>query len=115
MFRKVLFIIAGIVFGILGLIGLALPVIPQVPFLVASLLFFSEASPKFKKWLHNTKVYKDMEKSEWYQKFENSWFMKRYRAKRDDFYKRGDEFLEKRHLLTGKHEDLIEMKDKDDK
>ena len=42
--KRIIFIIGGIFFLILGLIGLILPVIPQVPFLMLSLLLFARGS-----------------------------------------------------------------------
>lgn len=56
--RRVRLLFFGILFLILGLIGLALPVIPQVPFLVVSVLCFSACSKRFKHWLHGTWVYR---------------------------------------------------------
>ena len=49
----------GIIFLILGLIGLALPVIPQVPFLITAVVLFAGALPVFKKRLMCTKIYKE--------------------------------------------------------
>lgn len=37
--------------------GLALPVVPQIPFFLLAVLFFSEASPKFEKKIKSTKIY----------------------------------------------------------
>lgn len=48
----------GVVFLILGIIGLMIPVIPQVPFLIVSLLFFAGCIPGLRRWLVNTKFFK---------------------------------------------------------
>lgn len=48
----------GVVFLILGIIGLMIPLIPQVPFLIASLLFFAGCIPGLRRWLVNTKFFK---------------------------------------------------------
>lgn len=52
--------VLGTVFLILGLIGLALPVIPQIPFLLLAAWFFSISSKRFRKWVVS---------SEWYHKY----------------------------------------------
>lgn len=51
--KKVLLIIAGIVFVILGIIGSLLPFVPGIPFFVAALICFSESSEKFYNFLLN--------------------------------------------------------------
>lgn len=43
-----------------GIIGLALPVIPQVPFFLLALFAISKLSPRFHRWLTNRR---------WYQRF----------------------------------------------
>lgn len=43
---------------ILGIIGLALPVVPQLPFFITALFGLSKLSPKFHRWITNTKVYR---------------------------------------------------------
>lgn len=45
--KKILLIIAGIVFFILGILGSLLPFVPGIPFFVAALICFSESSEKF--------------------------------------------------------------------
>ena len=40
------------------IIGLMIPLIPQVPFLIASLLFFAGCIPGLRRWLVNTKFFK---------------------------------------------------------
>ena len=57
--KKVIFIILGLFFMILGVIGLALPVIPQIPFLILGAVFLSMASTKFKHKLISSKLYKE--------------------------------------------------------
>ncbi len=49
--KKIIYFISGCVFLILGLIGLALPVIPQVPFLILSVMFFARASQRLRSWM----------------------------------------------------------------
>ena len=43
---------------VLGIIGLMIPIIPQVPFLIAALLLFAGAMPGVKKWMVSTGVFK---------------------------------------------------------
>ncbi len=50
--------IFGTVFLILGLIGLLLPVIPQIPFLAASAVFFASGSERMRKKILNNHLYK---------------------------------------------------------
>ncbi|MEI2414116.1 DUF454 family protein [Ligilactobacillus salivarius] len=44
---------------VLGLVGLALPVIPQVPFFLLSIYFTSKFSPRFHNWISNNRLYKE--------------------------------------------------------
>ena len=55
---KKLYIILGFLFLIIGIIGLLLPIMPTVPFLVISSAYFSKGSDKFKAWLSKRKFYK---------------------------------------------------------
>lgn len=56
--KRIFYIIAGVFFLIVGLIGLALPVIPQVPFLVIAVLLLARASNRVRRWIINTSIYK---------------------------------------------------------
>ncbi|GEN48286.1 DUF454 family protein [Ligilactobacillus pobuzihii] len=55
---KLLWCLLTIVAFTLGLIGLALPVLPQLPFLITGFFGLSKVSPRFHHWITNTKVYK---------------------------------------------------------
>lgn len=55
---RVLLIIGGFVSLGLGCIGIILPVIPTVPFLLLTSFCFVKSSEKFNKWFLNTKLYK---------------------------------------------------------
>jgi len=50
-----LLITLGWFFVILGIIGIALPVLPTTPFLIVALAFFSKSSPRFHQMLLNNK------------------------------------------------------------
>jgi uncharacterized membrane protein YbaN (DUF454 family) len=56
-FRRGLWLTAGVLFVILGTIGLMLPVVPQVPFFLAAILCFMRCSRRFTVW---------MEKKPWF-------------------------------------------------
>lgn len=55
--KNIVWWVMGAILLILGIIGLMLPVIPQVPFLLASLLCFGNASKRFQRFLKNNKYY----------------------------------------------------------
>ncbi|MCR5594775.1 MAG: YbaN family protein [Lachnospiraceae bacterium] len=56
---RIIFIIIGIVLMIVGAIGLALPVIPQIPFLAGGVVFLMMGSKRFSDWIKGTGLYKD--------------------------------------------------------
>lgn len=41
----------GIFFFVLGVIGILIPIVPQVPFFIMSLLFFSLVFPPIRRWI----------------------------------------------------------------
>ncbi len=55
--KNIIWWISGAVLLILGTIGLMLPVIPQIPFLLASLLCFGRGSKRFQHFLKNNRYY----------------------------------------------------------
>lgn len=57
--KKILYIIAGCVGVVLGVIGSFLPVIPSFPFLMLAAISFAKGSEKLDHWFKNTKLYKD--------------------------------------------------------
>lgn len=54
---KYLLITIGVLFTVIGFIGVVLPLLPTTPFLLVAVICFSNSSEKFKNWLINTKVY----------------------------------------------------------
>ncbi len=56
--KRVIFCILGLISLILGCIGIVLPVIPTVPFLLLTSYFFSRGSKRFDNWFKNSKIYK---------------------------------------------------------
>ncbi len=58
-FKKVIFIVLGCVSMFLGTIGIMLPILPTVPFFLATVFFFANSSDKLHSWFINTKMYKN--------------------------------------------------------
>jgi len=52
---KLIYLTTGILFLILGIIGLLLPVVPQTAFLIGGLLLIGKGSPTFLKILKNNR------------------------------------------------------------
>ena len=59
---KKLYVVLGFVFLIIGLIGLLLPVMPTIPFLIISSAYFSKGSDRFRVWLEERWFYKYIKK-----------------------------------------------------
>jgi len=55
--KKVLFITFGIIFVVLGTIGIVLPVLPTTPFLLLAAYLFYRSSPKLHKQLLENKIF----------------------------------------------------------
>lgn len=55
--RKLLFMILGVFFMLLGFMGLMLPVVPQVPFLMAGAVLLSMGSEKIKQKIIHSDIY----------------------------------------------------------
>ncbi|MDR1067589.1 MAG: YbaN family protein [Clostridiales bacterium] len=58
MLKKVLFIGAGAAALVLGVLGVALPVLPTAPFLLLALYCFTKGSDKLSQWFQGTSLYK---------------------------------------------------------
>lgn len=56
--KKAIYISLGFIFLGLGIVGIILPILPTVPFLLLTSFFFSRGSDKFNNWFHSTKIYK---------------------------------------------------------
>ena len=50
--KKVVWLSLGILFLLLALIGLLLPVIPQLPFFIAAVFCFMRCCHRFRDWVH---------------------------------------------------------------
>lgn len=55
--KEKFFMVAGVSFLVLAVIGIFLPLIPQVPFAVLSAVFFSYGSPSTHQWIRNNKYF----------------------------------------------------------
>ncbi|WP_406603994.1 YbaN family protein [Bartonella gliris] len=49
--------IVGWVMVVLGIIGIVLPIMPTVPFLIVASWCFSRSSPRFHSWLNNHRIF----------------------------------------------------------
>lgn len=57
--KKLIFLILGMIFLLTGLVGLLLPVFPQIPFLTIGCGFLMIGSKRFEKWLKGTALYQN--------------------------------------------------------
>jgi uncharacterized membrane protein YbaN (DUF454 family) len=55
--KKNFFILFGIIFLILGTIGIVIPLLPTTPFYLLSAYFFGKSSEKYYKFLMNNRVF----------------------------------------------------------
>ncbi|MBI9019918.1 MAG: DUF454 family protein [Verrucomicrobia bacterium] len=56
--HKTAWLAGGVVFFLLFLIGLLLPVIPQLPFFIVSIFCFIRCSPRFNDWMSRKRWFK---------------------------------------------------------
>lgn len=55
--KRLAYLIAGFISFGLGIIGVILPVLPTIPFLLLAGFCFARSSEKFDTWLHKTQIY----------------------------------------------------------
>lgn len=56
--KRILFVCLGCICLALGVIGIALPILPTVPFFLATVFFFANSSQRLHDWFVSTKMYK---------------------------------------------------------
>lgn len=56
--RRLLWLLMSVISFLLLVVGIVFPIVPQVPFLLVFLYSLSKFSPRFHKWLLNTRVYR---------------------------------------------------------
>ena len=54
---RFLYIATGVIFLLLGLVGLALPVIPQVPFLLIAVVLLTRGSKRVRRRIAQSNIY----------------------------------------------------------
>lgn len=57
--KKILYIMIGCISLGLGIIGVILPILPTVPFVLLAAFCFARSSEKMDGWFKNTKLYKE--------------------------------------------------------
>lgn len=57
--KRLIFLILGCICLALGCIGIVLPILPTVPFFLATVFCFSQSSQKLHNWFLGTKLYKN--------------------------------------------------------
>lgn len=57
--RKILYIIIGCISLGLGIIGVILPILPTVPFVLLAAFCFAKSSERLDGWFKNTKLYRE--------------------------------------------------------
>ena len=58
-FKRMIFLIRGCVCFALGCVGIVLPILPTVPFFLATVFCFSQSSQKLHDWFLRTRMYKN--------------------------------------------------------
>ena len=56
--KRIIFIILGCICLVLGCVGIAVPILPTVPFFLATVFFFANSSQRLHDWFIGTKIYK---------------------------------------------------------
>lgn len=59
MMKKILYIMIGCISLALGIIGVILPILPTVPFVLLAAFCFARSSERLDGWFKNTKLYRE--------------------------------------------------------
>ena len=57
--KKILYIMIGCLSLVLGIVGVVLPILPTVPFVLLAAFCFARSSERLDDWFKNTKLYKE--------------------------------------------------------
>ena len=57
--KKILYMIIGCLSLVLGIVGVVLPILPTVPFVLLAAFCFARSSERLDDWFKNTKLYKE--------------------------------------------------------
>jgi len=60
--KKVLWLVGGVFFLMLTIVGLMLPVVPQLIFFILAIICFMEGSDRFHIWVHNQRWFERIKK-----------------------------------------------------
>ena len=82
--KKLCWLLSAVLFLVLGLVGIVLPILPQVPFLIISFICLSKFSPKIHHWIRQR---------HFYQKY-----ILKFEHKFDNLFKNSPKFAWMRHL-----------------
>ena len=61
--KKIIYVVLGCICLALGTVGVVVPILPTVPFYMATLFFFSRSSQRLNDWFVGTELYKKHLKS----------------------------------------------------
>lgn len=56
--RRIVCLVLGLIFLVLGTVGIVLPILPTVPFYLLAAFFLSRGSSRIERWLTSRKVYR---------------------------------------------------------
>lgn len=58
--RRIVFLVLGFLFLAIGVVGLVVPILPTTPFILLASSCFLRSSPRFRKWLENSRWFGPM-------------------------------------------------------